>query len=201
MMIFKFGTMKSGKSLELIKTYINYEISNRDVLVLKPQIDNRDGNTITTRLGKSIDCMLLKEKDNPLKIFMNKKIDGIKIKAILVDEAQFLTINQIMSLTDIVDKYNIPVWCFGLKTTFKNELFPGTKCLLEVCDKIEEIKTICQFCENKASFNLLTKRKNNLLFGCSQGSDVQIGDEEYFQCCRKCYFKYVSGKITIPIYN
>lgn len=189
--IFKYGAMKSGKSMDLIKTKINYDRGNRAVLVLKPSIDTRDGDKITTRLGKSIDVTLLNGQEGEIfSILEEKSNDGVDIRAILIDEAQFLNQEQVLELGAIVDVFNISVICYGLKTNFKGRLFEGSKALLEIVDKIEEIKTICQFCERKAIMNLkMAKDKNGKLIKARDGDEISIGDDEYIQVCRDHFFE------------
>lgn len=189
---FRYGAMKSGKSIDLIKTKINYEISDRQAIVLKSSIDTRDGESIKTRLGKSEDAILLKgEKGEIIEIFHDYVNRGLKISALLIDEAQFLNEEQVMELTKIVDFYDTSVICWGLKTNFKGELFNGSKLLIEYSDKIEEIKTVCQFCESKAIMNMrVRKDKNGILRKADKNEkEILIGDDEYIQVCRK-HFLY-----------
>lgn len=187
---YKYGAMKSGKSMDLIKTKINYDRSNRDVLVLKPSIDTRDGEKITTRLGKSIDVTLLKKESSLLTVVNNEILNNKNIRAILIDEAQFLTRAQVWELGVIVDDMDISVICYGLKTNFKGYLFEGSRALLEIVDKIEEIKTICQFCERKAILNLRMKRQEDgSLVKEENGDEILIGDDEYIQVCREHFFE------------
>ena len=192
---FKYGTMKSGKSIDLIKAYHNYELSGRTALVAKPIIDTRTEGSVASRMGSEVPCMLLNGKENQLIDFIkSEKFLGNKIDAVLIDEAQFLTLAQVMELTLIVDDLKIPVICYGLKTNFRSELFEGSRVLLELSDKIEEIKTVCQFCDSKAILNLRTIKKKGKIFGVGLNDDeIAIGDEEYIQVCRNHYFKYVNG--------
>lgn len=198
---YKFGTMKSGKSMELIKTAQNYTLSDRNVLVCKPIVDTRDRGNIATRMGQSVPCHLLTgEYGQIAKIIKNDSFLGKKYSAVLIDEAQFLQLDTVIELTEIVDELNIPVICFGLKTNFRNELFLGSKLLLELADKIEEIKTVCQFCDKKAIANLRVEKKKNTFYGANSDGDViAIGDEEYVQVCRKHYFLYATGKVEVPM--
>lgn len=197
---YKYGTMKSGKSIDLIKTYHNYKLSGRSVIVAKPVIDTRSESNVESRMGSAIPSMLLtKEIGQLTKHIKNEKFLGNDVSAILVDEAQFLTLEQVMELTSIVDDMNIPVICYGLKTNFRSELFQGSKVLLEMSDKIEEIKTVCQFCDSKAILNLRAIKRNGVRYGAgSDDEEILIGDDEYIQVCRNHYFMYASGKVEIP---
>lgn len=187
-LFYKFGAMKSGKSMDLIKTKINYDRVNRNAIVVKPSLDTRDGNSVNTRLGSSIEATLLSgEKLEIINIIKNERKEGRDVRAVLIDEAQFLTRQQVMEITTIVDILNIPVLCWGLKTNFKGELFEGSKALIEFADKIEEIKTLCEYCERKATMNLRLKRdEEGILTKADYNDDeIMIGDSEYVQVCRK----------------
>lgn len=144
-LFFKYGTMFSGKTIDLIKVYSNYETQGKKVTVLKPKLDTRDEH-ISTRLGITIECTHIDD-------YVYEDTD-----CILVDEAQFLTKDQVMLLRDITINENTPVICYGLKNDFQNEMFEGTYHLLLQADKLEEIKTVCQYCNKKATMN---KRLSN----------------------------------------
>lgn len=109
--------------------------------------------------------------------------DKEKVYAVLVDEAQFLSKKDIHNLSDIPDSLGIPVIAFGLKTDFRNELFEGSRVLLELADAIDELKTVCQYCNKKATLNM--RLRNGIPINV--GESIQIGDEEYVPVCRKCY--------------
>lgn len=197
-LIFAFGAMKSGKSADLIKTAMNYWVRGEEVLIIKPDIDDRDSNKIKTRLGAEIDCQLIPNTYGVIsRITENREAEGKKYGAILVDEAQFFSKEIIIELSSLADD-GYPVLCWGLKTDFKTELFEGSKTLLELADKILEIKTTCQFCDKKAILNLRCERVGDKLQPVSLDAPVvSIGDEEYFQTCRDCYFKIQEG-VEIP---
>lgn len=177
---FLYGTMKSGKSLDLIRIYNNYKYKNKNVLVIKPFIDTRDGSNVSTRLGKSIKTNLVGKSVEDVNSVIGEIVDKngeTNINAILVDEAQFLTKEQIDRLCEIADSYkNLKVFCYGLKTNFNGVLFEGSKRLLEIADKIVEIKMDCQYCNNKAILNF---KKNN-----GNNNEIEIGDDIYTQVCR-----------------
>ena len=102
---------------------------------------------------------------------------------ILIDEAEFLTAQQVVDLANIVDTYNIPIICYGLRTDFQCNLFEGSKTLFEVADKLEEIKTVCQWCDHKATMNLRMVDGSPVY----DGNQIQIGDQEYISVCRYHY--------------
>ena len=183
---FRYGAMGAGKSIELLKVAYNYEERNQKVLLFTPMCDNRNGvGNITTRIGISKKACVITENLN-LYNYVYKLTE--KPDAILVDEAQFLSRNNVYQLSDIVDYLDIPVICYGLKTDFRCELFEGSKALLEICDSIEEIKTICE-CGKKAIINM------RLVDGkpTTKGDQIFIGgNEAYKSVCRKCFKKYIS---------
>ena len=144
-MHFKYASMNSGKSIDLIRTAHNYEENDYKVLILKPAIDTKGDNTITSRVGlnRKVDMLLL-YSDNILEKLKNKLKD---ISCILIDEAQFLSIKQVEDLFLISKACNIPVLCYGLRVNFKNELFKGSERLMEVADELEPLFTLCECTE------------------------------------------------------
>jgi len=180
---FKYGTMRSGKTLHLLVTANNYESQNKNVLILKPEMDTRFGyGVIKTRVGldRQADILI---GDDP-HIFDIPDFTA----CILVDEAQFLSSGWIDQLRAISTEYDIPVICFGLKADFRSQLFEGSKRLLEIADSIEEIKTICNWCTKKATMNL------KFVDGkpTTEGPSIELGAEEmYLPACWNCYFTAV----------
>jgi len=181
---FRFGAMGSGKTIDLLKVAYNYKERGQDVQLYTAEIDNRyEVGKITTRIGLQSDA---KTFNNETNIYRKIKFLKKKPACILIDEAQFLTKKQVIQLTDIVDVLDIPVICYGLRTNFRMKFFEGSKHLMEVADKIEEIKTICD-CGAKATINM------RLVDGVAvtTGPDILIGgNESYKAVCRKCYKKY-----------
>lgn len=190
-LIFYYGTMKSGKSLDLIKTYMNYKVKGEKVFIGKPIIDDRDGEEIKTRLGLSVDCKLIPQAINILPLMIKDACEKDNISAVLIDEAQFLTDYQVAELVKIADD-GIPVICWGLKNDFTSALFEGSRALLELADKFQEIKTVCQYCEKKATLNLRLKNGEPADLDDNQ---IEIGDEEYVQVCRKHFYNAYKNKI------
>ncbi|KRN84582.1 thymidine kinase [Ligilactobacillus acidipiscis] len=182
-LFFRYGAMNSGKSIEILKVAHNYEEQSKKVLICTSGIDDREGvGYIASRVGlKRTAVPIFDETD----VFSLVKDGHENISCLLIDEAQFLKKHHIIELTKIVDQLKIPVITFGLKNDFRNELFEGSKYLLLYADKIEEMKTICWFCNKKAIMNL---RFNN---GSPVYSGEQIligGNEQYYPVCRKHYF-------------
>lgn len=184
---FRYGAMGSGKSIDLLKVAYNYEERGGSVYLLTAGIDDRySKGKITTRIGISKEANVFDKNVNLYESIL--KLED-KPDCILVDEAQFLSKENVKELSDIVDFLNIPVICYGLRSDFRGELFEGSEALLKCADKIEEIKTICE-CGKKATYNLrLIDGKPTIL-----GNQILIGgNESYISVCRKCY-KQKTGK-------
>lgn len=184
---YRYGAMKSGKSIDVIRAYDSYEKSNRKAIVMKPEVDTRDVGVVRTRKGYEVNAITIPTNISILDFDLLLKEVIRECSAIIIDEAQFLTKHQVYVLSDIVDNQNIPILCYGLKTDFRGNLFEGSKALLEIADNIEEIKTVCQFCPKKAIMNLRVKRVGDKRVPVFTGEVIEIGDEEYIQTCRKCY--------------
>lgn len=185
---FKYATMNSGKTIDLIRTAYNYEENNAKVLILKPKIDTKGDNKITSRVGLERKVDFLIDKDSSIIDVLTGNLEDVR--CILVDESQFLNKNQIDDLNIISKAKNIPVLCYGLRVNFKNELFEGSKRLMEVADELEPLYTLCG-CTEIARF---VGRKVNNEFTTS-GDEVVIDGStdnvEYVPLCGKCYLKKV----------
>lgn len=180
---FKYGAMGSSKSAQALITKFNYEERGMKVWLLKPATDNRNGvEVIQSRIGLREEADALKPEDSVLSRFKALK----QVDVVITDESQFFTEEQIDDLRYIVDHYDIPVLCFGLRTDFRTKLFPGSLRLFEVADSISEIKTICS-CGNKAIVNARINSEGKVL---SEGEQVFIGgNESYIAMCHKCWKK------------
>ena len=180
---FKYGAMGSSKSAQALITKFNYEERGMKVWLLKPATDNRDGvEVIQSRIGLREEADALKPEDSLLTRFKALQ----RVDVVITDESQFFTEAQIDDLRYIVDNYDIPVLCFGLRTDFRTKLFPGSLRLFEVADSISEIKTICS-CGNKAIVNARINSEGKVL---SEGEQVFIGgNESYIAMCHKCWKK------------
>lgn len=182
-----YSVMNAGKSLSLLQVNHNYKTKNLKTLLIKPDIENRFGeNKIGSRLGVSEEAISINSKSNILNIINEYDED---ISAILVDEGQFLSKEQVIQLSDIVDYKDIDVLVYGLKTNIKGELFQGSESLLVYADKIIEIKQLCSLCQNKATMHL--KFKDGTL---DFDTEIDIGKEEkYISVCRKHYKEYLEN--------
>jgi thymidine kinase len=185
---FRYGAMNSSKSANLLMVAHNYRSQGRDIVVMKPAIDDRDGKGIvSSRAGLSCDVDILVRPDISLLSLLSGKLN--KISCILVDEVQFLTKENIDELRILADE--CPVICYGLRTDYKSHLFPGSQRLLELCDSIEEIKTICVSCSKKAVMNAKFIVKGGVREIIKGGSDEpDLGSEEKYQAmCWSCWSK------------
>jgi len=183
---FRYGTMGSGKSIDLLKASYNYKERGKKPLLITSTIDNRYGSCkITTRIGISEKAYAFSKEDNIYEYISSIRND---VDVVLADEAQFFSREQIQQLSDIVDILDIPVICYGLRSDFQNKLFPGSHELLAIADKIEEMKTMCE-CGKKATCNLRIINGDIV----TEGKQIFIGgNESYLPVCRKCYKKYVT---------
>lgn len=181
---YKYGTMNSGKTIEILKVAHNYEEQGKGVVIMTSALDTRDGfGVISSRIGMKRKAIAIAE-DNDIFRFIQEMPE--KPYCVLIDEAQFLSRHHVYDLARVVDELNVPVMAFGLKNDFRNELFEGSKYLLLLADKIDEIKTICQFCSKKATMVLRTTNGKPVY----EGEQIQIGgNETYIPVCRKHYFK------------
>ena len=180
---FNYSAMNAGKSTILLQSSYNYHERGMRTLLMKPAIDTRDGATdeITSRIGLAAKADIITPEQN-LKTHIDKAHAKTPFDCILIDEAQFLTKDQVWQLAASVDKLGVPIMCYGLRTDFKGELFPGSAALLAIADNIEEIKTLC-WCGGKATMNLRVSRTGKAV---TRGAQVEIGgNDRYVTLCRK----------------
>ncbi len=192
---FRYGVMGAGKTRDLQKNYYSYKEDGKEVVIMKPMIDTKGNNNIIARDNQKnkVDFAISKT-DNIYLIVANYIIEH-NLDYILVDEAQFLEPNQILELADIVDYLNIPVICYGIRTDFKNKLFPGGEELFAIADVREEIVKTCS-CGRPSICNIRFDKDENAIF---EGDQVAIDGEEYTykSMCRKCAKKLKKKKNII----
>ena len=189
-LLFKYATMNSGKTIDLLRTAFNYEENNGKVLIIKPKIDSKGENKISSRVGLERKVDFLVCYDDELFELFKGNLDGVD--AILVDEAQFFSKKQIDDLSTITRVMNIDVICYGLRVNFRGELFEGSKKLFEVADSIDELVTLCK-CRKVARF---VGRKEDGIFkldGPEIVIDGSIKNIEYVPLCKDCYLKEVKN--------
>ena len=174
---FKYGAMGSSKSANALMARFNYEERGQKTLLVKPQIDTRDGEHIVrSRIGLWQPCIYFHE----MRQMPDREL--MEFACIIVDEAQFLTKEEVYYLVHLVDDCQIPVICYGLKSDFRGELFPGSYHLLVLADKLEDIKPIC-WCGRKAAFNARFDESGHVL---KEGEQVVLGaNEQYIGLCRR----------------
>ena len=178
---FKHGAMGSSKTANALMARFNYEERGQKTLLVKPRMDVRDGDHVVhSRIGLSHPCVYFDE--------MREMDEGALCEnaCIIVDEAQFLTAEEVDYLVHLVDDCNIPVICYGLRADFKGELFPGSYRLLVMADKLEEVKTIC-WCGKKAMFNARFDENGHVL---KEGEQVVLGaNDKYIGLCRRHWMR------------
>lgn len=191
MLKFIYGVMGSSKSAQALITQYNYKQNSFNVIILKPSTDTRDPGVLRSRIGLEAPCITFKNNDNLKAIIYSYAMDNKMIlddpTIIIVDEAQFCTKEQIEQLKDI--SLSVDVFCYGLLTNFKTELFSGSKRLIELSDSLEKIDHVCK-CGKQALIN--AKFCNGIIV--TEGEEIQIGDIEYEPMCYKCYIQELQHK-------
>lgn len=187
-MEFRYGAMNSGKSMELMRIAYNYNENNKKVVVIKSQIDTKGDEYLVSRVGMKRKVDIFLNPNESLFTENNKEI-YLTADAILVDEAQFMSPFQIDELWYISKLLDIPVICFGLKTDFATNTFPGSKRLLEISDELIELETICK-CGKKARFNARKVNGEYMIVGEQNVIDGSA-NVEYVPLCGVCYIKNV----------
>lgn len=182
---FYYSAMNAGKSTTLLQSAWNYRERGMNPLLLTPEIDDRRGDgRIASRIGLDAEARRFSQVDNLLEIVKDRhSIETLH--CVLVDEAQFLTRQQVHELSEVVDRLNIPVLAYGLRTDFQGQLFEGSQQLLAWADSLVEIKTICH-CGRKATMVLRLDDTGRPL---RDGEQIRIGgNERYLSVCRQ-HFK------------
>jgi len=182
---FYYSSMNAGKSTSLLQSSYNYKERGMNTLVLAPQLDNRFGvGKVASRIGIESDATTF-ATDTNLFDLVETTINKEPLHCVLIDEAQFLTRDQVFQLTEVTDKLHIPVLAYGLRTDFQGEPFDGSKYLLAWADTLKELKAICH-CGTKATMVLRLDTEGNAV---REGSQVEIGgNDRYISMCRK-HFK------------
>ncbi len=184
---FKYGAMGSSKSAQALITKFNYEEQGMSVWLIKPSVDTRDGQEVVkSRIGLKQNADVICPDDD-----IKRRYEEFESKDVIIaDESQFFTAEQIDQLRDIVDEYDVPVLCFGLRTDFQTRFFPGARRLMELADSITEIKTVCT-CGRKATVNARIDEEGNII---TEGEQVLLGgNDRYVAMCHKCW----SNKIKL----
>lgn len=182
---FYYAAMNAGKSTVLLQSSHNYRERGMQTLLFTPSIDTRyQHGTITSRIGLSEQAFAFNATDNLYQVVCDLQQKGQNYACVLIDEAQFLTPEQVHHLTEITDQLSIPVLAYGLRTDYKGGLFPGSQHLLAWADELIELKTICH-CGRKAIMNLRIDAHGQAVV---EGEQVFIGgNESYVATCRLHY--------------
>ena len=193
---FKYGAMGSSKTAQALITKYNYEENDLNVWLIKPSADTRDGAEILrSRIGLEAQVDVITPDVDVHKLFADTKKGCCDV--VIVDECQFMTEPQIDQLRAVVNDFNVPVLCFGLRTDFQTHLFPGSRRLMELADCIEEIKTMCD-CGAKATVNA---RINNGYI-VTEGAQVVLGgNDSYIAMCHRCYINGIREHKIIKLHG
>jgi thymidine kinase len=179
---FRYSAMNAGKSTALLQVAHNYEENGRRVAIYTAEIDNRYGvGVVTSRLGPQRAVETFDENTDFFARFQRDR----DLSCVLVDEAQFLTAQQVRQLHRVAHVLNIPVICYGIRSDFLGEPFPGSTYLLTLADSIEEVKNVCA-CGKKATMNVRVDELGNRI---TTGEQIAIeGTVQYVQMCGKCFY-------------
>jgi thymidine kinase len=187
---FTYAAMNAGKSTALLQAAFNYRERGMKTLIFTAALDRRAGDgVVASRIGLKAPARVFDEAtDLFAEISAAIRTDGVA--CVFVDEAQFLSRDQAMQLARAVDHLNLPILCFGLRTDFRGELFPGSERLLAVADEIRELKTICH-CGRKATMNLRVDEAGGAV---GSGATIEIGgNERYLPLCRKHFYERLAA--------
>lgn len=184
-LFFYYSSMNAGKSTTLLQASFNYRERGMETLLMTVAFDNRFGEgKIASRIGLEAPALLFDAETDMCALILEQMEKG-KVDCVLIDEAQFLSKKQVWQLSDIADKHNVPVLCYGIRTDFQGELFEGSKWLLAWADKLNELKTICH-CGRKAGMVLRVDENGDPV---REGAQVEIGgNDRYVPVCRR-HFK------------
>jgi len=193
---FKYGAMGSSKTAQALITKYNYEENDMKVWLIKPSADTRDGvQLLRSRIGLTAAVEVMAPDVDIYEKFLKTRQGSCD--AVICDECQFLTEQQIDQLRAIVNDCNVPVMCFGLRTDFQTRLFPGSRRLMELADCIEEIKTMCD-CGSKATVNARISDG----YIVTEGAQVVLGgNDSYIAMCHKCYIRGIREHKKIKLHG
>ena len=187
---FIYSTMNAGKSTALLQASHGYRERGLETMVFTSSKDDRYGESeVVSRVGLRSPAHTYSESDNILKMVHDEN-EKHELSCILIDEAQFLTKDQVKQLGKIVDELKITVMAFGIRTDFQGELFEGSKYLLAWADKLKELRAVCH-CGSKATMIVRVSEDGSIM---RSGDQVEIGgNERYLSLCRKCFYSGTIG--------
>ena len=188
---FNYSSMNAGKSTMLLQANHNYQERGMSTIIYTSSVDDRYGKKeIVSRIGLKAESNIFSSDTNIYKEVINFNKDK-KVDCVLIDEAQFLSKDQVAQLGQIVDNLDIPVLTFGIRTDFKGNLFEGSEYLLAWADNLKEIKTVCH-CGRKATMVLRLDKNGNVI---EEGDQIEVGgNEKYVSICRKHFYEKNIGK-------
>ena len=185
---FYYSAMNAGKTTMLLQSAHNYHERGMRTLILTPRLDDRYGvGVVQSRIGLKSNALVFNTSDDLLALVQANVQELGPISCLLVDEAQFLKKAQVWQLTDVVDKLDIPVLAYGLRTDFRGELFEGSQYLLAWCDSMVELKTICHT-GRKAT---MVVRVDDAGHALTSGAQVEIGGNERYVSVSRAEFKRI----------
>jgi thymidine kinase len=192
---FYYSSMNAGKSTALLQSSYNYRERGMNTLILAPRLDDRYGiGKVTSRIGLESNATTF-ASDEDLFELVSARNEEEPLHCVLVDEAQFLTKEQVFQLGEVTDELAIPVLTYGIRTDFQGEPFEGSKYLLAWADNLKELKAIC-FCGNKATMVIRLDEDGNAI---TQGSQVEIGgNDRYVSMCRKHFKENYFRQTLVP---
>ena len=188
---FNYSAMNAGKSTILLQASHNYQERGMTTLLLTAQLDDRAGiGQIASRIGLQAEAHLF-HQDTDLASLIERQHKAKALSCVLVDEAQFLSPDQVWQLAHVSDALGIPVMCYGLRTDFQGNLFPGSATLLAIADNLREIRTICH-CGRKATMVVRQTADGNI---AKDGAQIEIGgNDKYISLCRKHWAEAMETK-------
>lgn len=188
---FNYSAMNAGKTTIMLQSSYNYHERGMRTLLMKPSVDTRETARaeIISRIGLSAEADLIRPEDD-LEAHILQAHEKAPLNCVLIDEAQFLSEDQVWQLARVADEMRLPVMCYGLRTDFRGKLFPGSAALLAVADNIKEIKTLC-WCGRKATMTLRVSKSGAAV---TRGKQVEIGgNDRYITLCRKHWLAKDTG--------
>lgn len=177
--------MNAGKSTSLLQSSYNYRERGMHTMVLAPLIDDRFGNgVVASRIGLKTEATIFSSQDDLYQL-VNTEHSVRPLNCVLIDEAQFLSRDQVFQLTDVCDRLDIPVLAYGIRTDFQGEPFDGSKYLLAWADNLKELKAIC-YCGRKATMVVRRDEHGNAV---TEGAQIEIGGNDRYESTCRLHFK------------
>lgn len=187
---FYYASMNAGKSTQLLQAGFNYRERGMETMLWTAALDDRYGQgSVTSRIGLAANAHLF-EPETDIKAAIAAQHAQTPLACVLVDEAQFLSRTQVIQLADVADQLGIPVLCYGLRTDFQAQLFPGSAALLGLADALVELKAVCE-CGRKSTMNLRVDAAGKPV---REGAQTEVGgNDRYIALCRKHFMERTRG--------